>query len=96
MEKSSNGRTGLTSPLRFVCGNPYRGSQTRRILQLLAPVAGNGIQQDKLRVDLVLLQVQTPDRCIIGHDDQNVAAAAYPVRQVILQMAGMLSLALIL
>lgn len=31
------------------------------------------------------------DRCIIGHDDENVAATAYPVCQVILQMAGMLS-----
>ena len=27
-------------------------SQTGRILQFLAPIAGNGIQQDKLRVDL--------------------------------------------
>ena len=50
-------RARLTSPLLSRCGNPSRGSQTSRMLLFLASAAGNGIQQDKLRVDLVFLQV---------------------------------------
>jgi hypothetical protein len=45
---------------KFVCGGPFRGSDQSSIFAVLAPVAGDAVQQDESGIDLELVQIKSP------------------------------------